>query len=101
MRNGWMGRLGVVAAVAALLGCESDDARLQRLESEAGLAYLTVLAKRHRADSLHSLSITRRPRLDSAEAARFDAVYAAAVDSLLAAERRATLAQRDLDRFLR
>jgi outer membrane murein-binding lipoprotein Lpp len=77
-----------------LAGCESDEAKLQRLQGDAALARGTVLRYEQ---ELQAVATSASGPGDSAAAAHYDSVSAL----LDEAKAQATLAERDLARFLR
>jgi hypothetical protein len=82
-----MRRALVLSLALALTACESDADKLRRLETEAALTSLELMGlQRTLRDSAAYLT---GPQLDSV------------TERLAEARTKATLAQRDLDRFLR
>jgi outer membrane murein-binding lipoprotein Lpp len=77
-----------------LAGCESDEAKLQRLQGDAALARGTVLRYEQ---ELEAVATSATGAGDSVAAAHYDSVSAL----LDEAKAKATLAERDLARFLR
>lgn len=80
----------VLWLVVAAAGCESAEAKLGRLEQEATIACLAAQGRRRTAESMGTAPLAR----DRIQYARLDSV---ARES----EARCTLAERDLERFLR
>jgi hypothetical protein len=79
----------VVLVCALLAGCESDEAQLERLQLEARLATLEAEAKADELAEIREAGLAPPAALDSIGR------------EVTAAQTRATLAERELRRFLR
>ena len=96
-------RRAAILTVLLLSGCESDEAKLRRLELEVAIASMGVRSLERSAEDaegeFYRLYVAQSPDLVAAReqaAARADAIR----DSIPEARRRLTLAERDLRAFL-
>ncbi len=95
--------LAVLAASAlGVVACESDEAKLERLEQEAAVARLSELMYERRLDSIRGVvQQIARDQPNAEGRALGQSILEAYQDSLRSARNRTTLAERELRQFLR